>query len=234
MLGVSYLENKGRPPLDSLSCTIRNIYSVLHVLPEVRVNNVLGWLAKEDFARSVASMTLLSHYTCSWCPVCRFRTHFQSCELTFLTDYLFGHYTRQDVEAFITRNTKSWGKSKFQVQVRWGYKQYIKADVVALELQNENSEMAYHAPVRLNGSGGRTLLKERSVPLGVPLGDMDDMEEMYADYVRDIAQKGLNLYHRAAYFEEDSAMVKKLFKIASSFYTSGLETGTEVRKSLWK
>jgi hypothetical protein len=142
---------------------------------------------------------------------------------------LFGHYTRQDVEAFITRNTKSWGKNKFQVQVRWGYKQYIKADVVALELESENSEMAYNAPVRLDNSGGRTILKERSVPLGVPLGDMDNMEEVYANYVRDIVQNGLNLYYRAAYFEEDSPMVKKLFSIASSYYISGVAKGSEVR-----
>jgi hypothetical protein len=117
------------------------------------------------------------------------------------------------------------------VQVRWGRQHYIKANVVALELQSENSEMAFHHPGRANGSGGRALVKERSLPLGVPIDEMDDMEENYANYVREIVQTGLGDYHIAAYFAEDSLLVKKLLRIASSFYTSGLESGSEVGSS---
>ena len=71
--------------------------------------------------------------------------------------------------------------------------------------------------------------KERSLPLGIPIEDMNDMEEIYANYVRDIVQNRLGLYHRAAYFPEDSSLVKKLLQVACSFYVSGLESGSEVR-----
>jgi hypothetical protein len=110
----------------------------------------------------------------------------------------------------------------------WGYQQYIKADVVALELQSETSEIAFHQVARANGSAPRVLVNQHSLPLGVPLSDMDDMEETYANYVRDIVQSGLGLYQKAAYFADDSSLAKKLLRVASSFYTSGLETGSEV------
>lgn len=112
----------------------------------------------------------------------------------------------------------------------WGHRRYLEAEVVALELRSERSEMAFHHSTKRDGLGRPlpTLVKQQSPPLGIPLAAMDDLEDTYSKYVRDIVQSDLAHYVPVGYFADDSELAKRLLQIVSSFYAMGVEADSEV------
>src|SRR5690348_5476861 len=106
-------------------------------------------------------------------------------------DYLMGHLTRQDVEAFVGRNTRSWGTQSHLVRLAWGYRLPLEAEVVALELHSDHSEAGFQNTTISDGSARSVLVRKRSPPLGIPLAAMDGMQRTYSLYVEDIVQTDL-------------------------------------------
>ncbi len=43
-----------------------------------------------------------------------------------------GHFTKADVESFVTRNASSWGTQNLSVRMDWGYRRLLEVDVVHL------------------------------------------------------------------------------------------------------
>jgi len=147
---------------------------------------------------------------------------------TFLVpDYLMGHFTKANVESFVTRNASSWGTQFMVVRMTWGYRKLLQAEVVALALRSNSSEMGYQHQTLSNGNARPLLVRKQSPPLGIPLAAMDDMLGLYSSYIQDIVQSDLAAYVPVAYTDQDSKLPERLLGAVCSFYNAGLETDNE-------
>jgi hypothetical protein len=148
--------------------------------------------------------------------------------------YLNGHLNRTDVEAFVARNAESWGTRSMLIRMDWGYRRLLKAEVVALKLRQNAPDMGWHDTTeKLTGPDGREILVRRqSPPLGIPLAAMNDMQDEYSRYVKDIVQSDLKQYVPVAYFPEDSKFMTRLLGVVCDFYSVGLEADEEVCQSI--
>jgi hypothetical protein len=116
----------------------------------------------------------------------------------------------------------------------WGYKRrLLDAEVVALTLVNNNSEMGYQELAVANGNARPLLVRKQSPPLGIPLAAMDDMQDKYAGYIQDIVQSDLAQYVPVAYTDQDSLLPQRLLGAVCAFYTAGSETDNEVSDVLF-
>jgi hypothetical protein len=149
-------------------------------------------------------------------------------------DYLTSHLTKANVESFVSRNASSWGTEYLFVRMSWGYKRrLLDAEVVALTLVNNNSEMGYQELAVANGNARPLLVRKQSPPLGIPLAAMDDMQDKYAGYIQDIVQSDLAQYVPVAYTDQDSLLPQRLLGAVCAFYTAGSETDNEVSDVLF-
>ncbi|KAG9233157.1 hypothetical protein BJ875DRAFT_379195 [Amylocarpus encephaloides] len=143
-------------------------------------------------------------------------------------EYIFEHFTRQNVEAFVARNTKSWGQKSFPIRISWGSSRKLQAEVVTLELRGGRSEMAFEYTTEALGPGWKqNMVRKKSPPLGIPIAAMDDMPDAYNVYVRTIVESDLPEYVNIGYFEQDSTLAKRLLAIAGYFYATSAEAGQE-------
>jgi len=157
-----------------------------------------------------------------------FNDPLESLQKFFIPDYLMGHFTKANVESFVSQNAKSWGKQQMTVKMTWGYHRALEADVVALALK-ENSQMAVaHATVYTNGPSKPTLVRKSSPPLGIPLAAMDEMGDIYAKYVQEIVQNDLAEYVPVAYTDQESRLPERLLAAVCKFYIAGHEQDNEV------
>jgi hypothetical protein len=54
-----------------------------------------------------------------------------------------GHFTKANVEKFVAQNATTWGTECMAVRMTWGYRRLLRAEVVALTLRSNASEMAH-------------------------------------------------------------------------------------------
>lgn len=148
--------------------------------------------------------------------------------LTFLVpDYLMGHFTKANVEQFVAKNATSWGTQYFFIQMNWGYRRYLTAEVVALALRS-NSEMGYQHQTVMQEGARPALLRKQSPPLGIPLAAMDDMQTIYSRYIQDIVQSDFEEYVPVAYTDQETVFAEKLLGVIGNYYSAGHARDNEV------
>ncbi|KAH8686044.1 hypothetical protein BGZ60DRAFT_523311 [Tricladium varicosporioides] len=163
-----------------------------------------------------------------FCKFTCFNDPLESLHTFLVPGYLMGHFNRQEIEAFVTRNAETWGTQSLSIRMNWGYRRLVTAEVVALTLRNDAPDMGEIEHTISNGVGVRpTFVRKDSPPLGIPLAAMDDMQDKYSRYVQDIVQSDLPQYVPVAYFKEDSPLVTRLLSVVCSYYISGLEADVE-------
>lgn len=149
---------------------------------------------------------------------------------TFMVpDYLMGHFTRTNVENFVTRNASTWGTETFNVQMTWGYRKHLQAEVVALALRSGSTDMAFqHQTISQGGDAKPILVRKESPPIGIPLAAMDDMQNVYSNYIQNIVQSDLVEYVPVAYTDQNYDMPEDLLGAVCNYYSAGLAVDNEV------
>lgn len=138
-----------------------------------------------------------------------------------------GHYTKANVEKFVSDNATGWGSHEIHIRMMWGYWKPLEATVVTLEIGN-NSKIGIHRQASANGTDRRTLVEKVSPPLGIPLAAMDDMQEEYRHLVHNIVHDDLISYVRIAYDDQDSGLAERLLTTIGAFYCASKVAGNEV------
>ncbi|KAG4427971.1 hypothetical protein IFR05_016546 [Cadophora sp. M221] len=141
--------------------------------------------------------------------------------------YLMGHFTKANVESFVTRNASSWGTQHMLIRMDWGYPKFLEADVVALALQSSASEMGFFHQTVSNGTARPQLVRKSSPPLGIPLAAMDEMQNSYSKYIQDIVQSDIASYVPTAYIDQESDLPTRLLGTVASYYSAGNATNNE-------
>lgn len=190
------------------------------------VSNVPVWSVREGFANLRASTIHLSRCTPSWYQVRH--SHNDHLDIADSSDYVMGHFNLANVESFVAKNATGWGTQHLLVRLTWGYRRLLEANVVALTLRSTSSDMGFQHQAFSNGSGRPTLLRKQSPPLGIPLGAMEELEDVYSQYIRDIVQSDLREYVSIAYDDQDSYLPEHLLGAVCSYYIKGLEADEEV------
>jgi hypothetical protein len=145
-----------------------------------------------------------------------------------MKDYLMGHFTKANVENFVTRNASAWGTECLVVRMTWGYRKLLQAEVVALSLRSDASDMAFQHQTISEGVGRPVLVRKQSPPIGIPLAAMDDMQNIYSSYIQDIVQSDLAEYVPVAYTDQESELPEELLGAVCNYYSAGLAIDNEV------
>jgi len=147
---------------------------------------------------------------------------------TFMVpDYLMGHFTKANVEKFVAQNATTWGTESMAVRMTWGYRRLLRAEVVALSLRSNASEMAHQDQSIIHGDKRPILVRKQSPPIGIPLAAMDEMQNVYASYIQDIVQSDLGEYVPVAYTDQESEFAEELLGAVCNYYSAGLATDNE-------
>jgi hypothetical protein len=134
-----------------------------------------------------------------------------------------GHYTKANVEQFISNNATAWGSHEMRIRMMWGYWKPLEVVVVSLEI-HQNSEMGIHRQTIADG----THVQKTSPPLGIPLAAMDDMQDEYRLLVHNIVQDDLINYLPVPYDDQDSMFPERLLTALATFYCASKAAGDEV------
>ncbi|KAJ8070699.1 hypothetical protein OCU04_001070 [Sclerotinia nivalis] len=136
-------------------------------------------------------------------------------------------YTTENTKRFISKNADTWRTDKMVVRLSWGYRVPLKVTVVTLLLPESTSIFRYQHQTYINASGEPTFTRKRSPPLGIPLMSMEERQQEYARYIKEIVQHDLDEYAKVAYEPEESDLAKLLLKTVCQFYTAGKEANDE-------
>ncbi len=142
-----------------------------------------------------------------------------------------GHFTKANVEKFVAQNATTWGTECMVVRMTWGYRRLLRAEVVALALRSNASEMAHQDQSIIHGDKRPILVRKQSPPIGIPLDAMDEMQNVYASYIQDIVQSDLGEYVPVAYTDQESEFAEELLGAVCNYYSAGLATDNEVLAS---
>jgi hypothetical protein len=138
-----------------------------------------------------------------------------------------GHFTKANVEKFVSDNATGWGLHEMVIRMTWGYWRPLEVTVVPLEIR-ANSQIGFHHQTSAKGSNRPTLVRKTSPPLGIPLAAMDDMQEEYRVLLQRIVHDDLINYVSIAYDDQDSELPGRLLKSLGTFYCAGKIAGDEV------
>ncbi|KAG9241486.1 hypothetical protein BJ878DRAFT_225437 [Calycina marina] len=160
-----------------------------------------------------------------WVPC--FNDPLESLKPMFAPDYLNSGFTQPKVELFINQNVAHWGSQEIIVQMYWVLNDEwrpIQAGAVSLQLSDE-SELAF--TYGTNKPTNQSFRRE-SVPLGIPLDSMCDMEKQCTTLVQETVMESPNHYVDIAYNTRDiDRLPERLLGIISNFYLAGLAAGDE-------
>lgn len=144
-----------------------------------------------------------------------------------------GHFSRQNVEKFVSENATAWGNQEMTIRMMWGYWKPIEAKVVSLKIRG-NSQIGVHHQFAADGKCRPTIVRKTSPPLGIPLAAMDDMQEEYRILLQGIVRDDLMSYVSIAYDDQESDLPERLLSSLSTFYCASKLAGSEVRSALPK
>ncbi|KAG0650084.1 hypothetical protein D0Z07_3228 [Hyphodiscus hymeniophilus] len=136
--------------------------------------------------------------------------------------YLMGHFTKANVEQFISKNAKAWGTHEMRIRMMWGYKEPIEVVVVGLDI-HPDSELG----INRQTIADRTHVQKVSPPVGIPLAAMDDMQEEYRRLVHNIVEDNLKHYLPIPYDDQDSMFSERLLRSLGDLYCASKTAGTE-------
>ncbi|KAI9641056.1 hypothetical protein NHQ30_010484 [Ciborinia camelliae] len=132
-----------------------------------------------------------------------------------------------NTKRFISKNAESWGTDKMIVRLSWGYRVPLKVTVVSLSVRGSTSVFRYQHQTYINASGRPTFTRKKSPPLGIPVLSMEERQEEYARYIKEIVRNDLDGYAIIAYEPEESDLAKHLLRTVCQFYTAGVEANDE-------
>ena len=139
-----------------------------------------------------------------------------------------GHFTRANIEAFVDRNATGWGNRQIPIRLGWGYRRTIHANVVALTL-TPTSEMGFTHHAISFGSDRPALSRRQSPPLGIPMAAMEELEDAYSLYIREIVQNDLQSFVSVVFENQECKFAEQLFGAVCGYYLHGLQADEEVR-----
>jgi hypothetical protein len=150
-------------------------------------------------------------------------------QIFLVPKYLNGHFTKANVENFVTANATRWGKTTMPVRLTWGYEVSIGVEVVALDLK-PNSEMGFQNQAEATNEliSRPRLVRKNSPPLGIQLAAVEDMQNEYAQYVISIVQNNIMRYVPVAYNDQESDLPERLLQVICSYYDATRENDNEV------
>lgn len=170
-----------------------------------------------------------------FCLFSCFNDPLESLTTFLIPKYLNGHFTKANVESFVTANATGWGKSPMRVRLDWGYQDRIGVEVVTLNVR-ANSEMSFHhqaeATHALNTRPTQQLVRKNSPPLGIPLADVDELQNEYSLYVQKIVQEDIMKYVPCGYVDQESDLPERLLGAICNFYKVTRENDEEVFGSI--
>jgi len=137
-----------------------------------------------------------------------------------------GHFTQAKVERFVGSNATGWGSHEIPLRMMWGYRKPLEAVVVALQIPSNSKIGVQHQTIG-HGTIRRTLVRNNSPPLGIPLAFMEDMQEKYHLLVQEIVCNDLANYVPIAY-GLNSELPERLLAAIGTFYCANKEPGDEV------
>jgi hypothetical protein len=138
-----------------------------------------------------------------------------------------GHFTKANVEEFVSNNATGWGSYEIRIQMMWGYWKPLVANVVTLEIHS-NSQIGFQHQTAANGTSRPALVRKTSPPLGIPLAAMDDMQDEYRHLVHNIVHDDLLNYLSIAYDDQESNLPERLLTTIGNFYCASKASGDEV------
>jgi hypothetical protein len=164
-----------------------------------------------------------------FCLFSCFNDPLESLTTLLVPKYLNGHFTKANVENFVTMNATGWGKHPISVRLFWGYHDLIGVEVVALNLR-PNSEMGFHHQAEATNDmiTRPALVRKNSPPLGIPLAAVDEMQNEYSRYIQNIVQNDIMGYVPVAYIDQGSDLPERLLGAICSFYSATREKDIEV------
>ncbi|TAQ86179.1 hypothetical protein B7494_g5497 [Chlorociboria aeruginascens] len=162
-----------------------------------------------------------------FCLLSCFNDPIETLNQFMVPDYLMGHFTQANVEAFLDRSRSCWGNQMIRVRLNWGHQRSLEADVVALTVGDCSSDLNFQHHAIFTGTGRPTFSRQKSPPLGIPLAGMVDMQDSYSSYVQELVRNDLSEYIATAYDDQKSRLPELLLKAACTFYEGGLGVGDE-------
>jgi len=157
-----------------------------------------------------------------FCLLPCFNDPLESLYTLMVPHYLMGHFTKANVEQFISNNATGWGSQELRIRMMWGYTQSLEVTVVSLDIK-PNSEIGIHRQTIADG----THVQKASPPLGIPLAAMDNMEDEYRLLVHNIVQNDLVNYLPVPYGNLDSTFSARLLRSLGTYYCSSKDSGNE-------
>jgi hypothetical protein len=153
----------------------------------------------------------------------------ESLQIFLVPKYLNGHFTKANVENFVTANATRWGQTTMPVRLTWGYEVPIGVEVVALDLK-PNSEMGFQNQAEATNEliSRPRLVRKNSPPLGIQLAAVEEMQNEYAQYVISIVQNNIMRYVPVAYNDQESDLPERLLQVICSYYDATRENDNEV------
>lgn len=150
-------------------------------------------------------------------------------------DYLMGHWTKANVESFVSRRVAAWGPQSLQININWdwGHPKLLETDAAILVLREDNLNMASGNNVsNINPAGMQldNMKYKLGPPLGIPLAVLDGMQNTYSKYTRDLVTHGLIMYADRAHVHQESDLHRQLLKSICAYYVNTSATDYEVMK----
>jgi hypothetical protein len=151
-----------------------------------------------------------------------------------LVEYLMGHFTTSDVESFVTKHVSGWGKESFSIEMSWGYRQPLTADVVVISLRNEESEIGYHHVKTFDQHKRPKRERQKSLPLGIHILTVWNMMIYFREHLSNVTKDGLKHYVSITYDDQSSKFAESLLGSVCTWYSGVVDAKGNVRVVLDK
>lgn len=111
----------------------------------------------------------------------------------------------------------------------WGCRIPLVANVVALTLREDSSELGFQQQAIFSADKDRpAFVRKNSPPLGIPLAAMVEMQDEYSRYVEELVRTDLDQYVSSTYDDQRSDLPQRLLQAICTFHKAGLEADDEV------
>jgi hypothetical protein len=136
-----------------------------------------------------------------------------------MKDYLTGHFTTSNVEAFVNKHASSWGRQELRVQMSWGCQRLLPVTVVAIALQDDTSELGFVNTSTDDQNGRPVIVRRKSPPLGIPLASLGTrLQDEYRKHVRAVVLNDLDHYVSITYETQRSRVPERILQAVCRFF----------------
>jgi hypothetical protein len=127
---------------------------------------------------------------------------------------------------FMESNISTWDTRCELVQLYWGYRKPMKADLVRISFRAFITESKHRAISTKHSSPA--LLRLQASSLEAPPPEIERVQGLYHQYLQEIVQGDLASYVLIAYGDQDSTLLERLLRAVGSLYEALSSAGREV------